>query len=120
MSVSGVIDAAVKAMNWENTCIAFQMKLTDNASGLSNTKTEYWPQILVGSSEGRFERNGSRALKGKKLERRLSTDIFSATECLSTKYHKLNLDHFADEYTNVTNYFEFYFALPFLYRKLCF
>lgn len=61
-------------------------------------KTESWPQILVGSSHGR---NCSRTLKGKKLERRLITDIFFATECLPTKYHKLSLDHFADEYMNL-------------------
>lgn len=80
-------------------------------------KTESWPQILVGSSHGR---NCSRTLKGKKLEKRLITDIFFATECLPTKYHKLSLDHFADEYMNLTNYSEFYFALHFLYQKLRF
>lgn len=28
MRISWMIDAAVKAMNWEDTCIAFQMKLS--------------------------------------------------------------------------------------------
>lgn len=77
--------------------------MTDNAKGLNSVKTEYWSQIFIGTSHGRFERNCSRTLQGKKRERRLITDKFSATECLPTKYHKLRLEHFANEYTNLTN-----------------
>lgn len=51
---------------------------------------------------------------------RLITDIFSATECLPIKHHKLRLEHFADEYTYLTNCFKFNFALSFLYQNLCF
>lgn len=83
-------------------------------------KTEYWPQIFIGTSHGRFERSCSRTLQGKKLERRLIPDIFSATECLPTKYHKLRLEHFANEYINLTNYFKFKFSLPFFYQTSAF
>lgn len=94
--------------------------MTNNAKGLKSMKTEYWPHIFIGTSNGRFERNCSRTPQGKKLERRLIPDIFSATECLPTKYHKLRLDHFANEYINLTNNFTLNFALPFLYQTSAF
>lgn len=92
--------------------------MSENAAELSSMKTEDWPSIFVGRSHGRFEKNCSRTFKGKKLERRLVTDIFSATEYLPTTYHKLSLDHFAGEYMNLTNYFKFYFAVHVAYQKL--
>lgn len=94
--------------------------MSNNAAEPSSMKTEDWPPVLVGRSHGRFERNCSRTFKRKKLERRLITDIFSATEYLPTKYHKLSFNHFAGEYMNLTNYFKFYFALHVAYQNLCF
>lgn len=66
---------------------------------------------LKGTAQGHFR---ERSWKGD------LSQTFLATEYLPTKYHKLRLEHFANEYTNLTNYFKFNFALPFLYQSLCF
>lgn len=62
-------------------------------------------------------------VQGHSRERSWNIDLpetFSAAEYSPTKYHEFSLDHVADEYTNLTNYLEFYFVLHFLYRKICF
>jgi len=76
MGIREVLDRCCSHKLWIGKILARHFKwscpqVTDNAAEPRSMKTEYWPQILV----GRFESNCSRTMKGKKLERRLITDI---------------------------------------------